>query len=167
MLQRRADAHEDEKPSGGAELRPAPEAPNTEVVHDPRHSKGPDERAGPAEQRAARAPAKYDEEVTEELVPTEGPEFRDRSGHPGAVGERGPLPCGLPQDEATDERRKVVHRVDGRVHHYAGTEGEEGCEGEARDYAQCRVEERVACWYVEGGSRVLHEVVEDVEHDQF
>jgi len=165
MLQRRADAHEDEKPSGGAKLRPAPEAPNPKVVHDRGHRKGAEERAGPAEQRAARAPAKHDEGMPEELVPAEGPEVRDRGGRPGAVGERGPLPRGLPQDEAADERRQVVHHVDGCVYDYAGAEGEEGRESKAGDYAQRRVEDRIACWCVQGGSQVLHQVVGDVEHD--
>src|SRR5712672_2565029 len=117
MLQHRADSHEDQRASSCAELRPAPEAPNTEAVQGRGHSKGADKRTGPAEQRAARTRAEHDEVVPEGLVPAEGPQVRDRGGRPGAVEERGPLPCGLPQDEAADERRKVVRRVDARVYY--------------------------------------------------
>jgi hypothetical protein len=66
----------------------------------------------------------------EELVPAETPEFDDRSGRPGAVGERWPGPLGLSEEDATDERGDVVKPVHGRVYHHGGAGAEKGCQGE-------------------------------------
>ena len=132
-----------------------------------RHRKRAHERARPSQQRVPRQRAKHDEHVPEELVPAEAPELRDRRRHPRPVGERGPAPGGLPEEDAAHECQHVVQRVDGRANHQPSAGGEEGRTGVARERAQRRIKDGVSCGEVDGGSRVLRDVVRAVEHDEF
>ena len=136
-------------------------------MHHARHRKRAHERARAPEQRAAGLRPKDDEDMPEKLVPAEAPELRDGRGCPRAVGERRPAPGGLAEEDAAYERREVVERVDGRVHHHASAQREECPPGAARDRAQGRIEDGVACGDVDRGPEMLHEVVGDVERYEF
>ena len=56
------------------------------------------------------------------MMPAEAPEVGDRGGCPRARGEYGPIRDGLPQEQAADEGRDMVHRVDGCIHDDAAVE---------------------------------------------
>ena len=165
-LATRAHAHKQKEPAHGVELRPPPEPPHPKIMQQRRHRERAHERARPPQQQAPGQRAKHDKHVPEELVPAEAPELRDGRGFPGMVGERGPAPRGLPEEDAAHKRRGVVQRVDGRVHHQSPAGGVEDRPGAARDRAQGRIEDGVACGDVDGGPVVLHEVVGDVKDDQ-
>ena len=154
-LQRSTDTHENEEPAGSTTLDPMPEPPYPEVMQDARHNERSYARARFPQQCAAGTRTVHDEHVSEELMPSEAPEFRDRRGRPRAIGERRPSPVRLPQDDPTDQSRKVVHRINGRGNHQATAQAEKCCPSAARDRAQGGVEQRVACEFVQGGMEVL------------
>ena len=93
------------------------------------HSRG--QRGVSAELVPAKVPA----------MPAEAPEVGDRGGRPRACGEYGPVRDGWPQKKAADERRDMVHRVDGRIHDDTAVELGESA---TRDPVEMWVEEHVA-----------------------
>jgi hypothetical protein len=147
ILQCRADALKDEEPTGGAELRLAPEYTDAKVVRARGYNnKVTDEPIRQAECRAAQVCAEEDEDVPEELVLAEGPEVRDRGGPPLAIREWGKPRRGLPWVEIEDERHEgYIASKTVYINCRRGRKRTHGRSAWGRGYAQRRVEEHVAC----------------------
>ena len=166
VLQCHADTHENEERPSAAKLRSPPESPNANVVQHGGHAKRGEHCARPPEQRTARARAKHGEDAPEALVPAEAPEVGERGGLPGARGKCGPVCRGLSQEHAPDERRSMVHHLDGRVRGETAAERKERRKRGAGKGVEVWIEERVARNGAKRRADVPHNMDGHVIHSQ-
>jgi hypothetical protein len=162
-----AEAHEEEEPPGGAELRPTTHPPQAEMVYERRHGERTHDRARPPQECAAGSGPEDDEKVPEELVPAVAPKVPDGCGQPRAVRDGRPLRGRLAEECSSDQRREVVHGIDHRVRPHATTNGGERCRGEAGQKGQGWVEEAATAGVVDRGADALHDVLRGVERREF